>query len=77
MFVFLVVLEELTRTYVRKHIYIFANHVGCDKVMTSQTHQDNHTGVVINHVKFGVSRLSSFQTVIKNKSKNGKKILAL
>ena len=55
-----VILEGFKHTYVRMHIYIFATHVGCDDVMTSSTHQDNHPGVVINRAKSGTGRLGRF-----------------
>ena len=55
---------------IRTQIYIFATHVGCDVVLTSLTHQDNHLGVIeINCAQFGVSRSVVFDQFTKANSK--------
>ena len=48
------------KAHVRKYIYIFVTLVGCNDVMTSPTHHDNHPGVIINRAKFNVGRPNSF-----------------
>ena len=55
------------KAHIHTSIYKFSSHVGCDGVIMSSAHQDNHPGVVINRAQFGVCRPSSFRSVTKKK----------